>query len=333
MADLSAYTVRTDLALEARELASEARKSPEIPGVVSDIWEDGGMRITQIQVLNDEGAQAIGKMPGQYMTIEVPELRKKDTQLQDRVATKFAQVFEQYLQKAGIGKDSKVLIVGLGNWNVTPDALGPLVVENILVTRHYFELMPGQVSPGYRPVSAVAPGVLGTTGIESSEIVEGIVEKSRPDLVIAVDALASRALERVNTTIQIADTGINPGSGIGNKRRGLTLETLGVPVIAIGVPTVVYASTIVNSCIDMMQHHFRTQTSNTHEILGMLDDLPEQERLSLVREVLNPLGHDLLVTPKEIDEFIEDIANIIASGLNAALHEAVDSENVAAYTH
>ncbi|WP_068774328.1 GPR endopeptidase [Paenibacillus sp. FJAT-26967] len=333
MADLSAYTVRTDLALEARDLVAEARRSTEIPGVISEITEDGGIRITNIQVTTDEGARAIGKMPGRYLTIEVPELRKKDSQLQDRVATKFAQVFEQYLQNAGITPDSKILVVGLGNWNVTPDALGPLVVENILVTRHYFELMPGQVSPGYRPVSAVAPGVLGTTGIESSEIVEGIVNKSRPDLIIAVDALASQALERVNTTIQIADTGINPGSGIGNKRRGLTFETLGIPVIAIGVPTVVYASSIVNSCIDMMQQYFRSQTSNTQDILGMLDDLPEQERLALVREVLNPLGHDLLVTPKEIDEFIEDIANIIASGLNAALHDAVDTSNVAAYTH
>ncbi|MVO99481.1 GPR endopeptidase [Paenibacillus lutrae] len=333
MADLSAYTVRTDLALEARDLVAEARRSTEIPGVISEITEDSGIRITNIQVTTDEGARAIGKMPGRYLTIEVPELRKKDSQLQDRVATKFAQVFEQYLQQAGITPDSKILVVGLGNWNVTPDALGPLVVENILVTRHYFELMPGQVSPGYRPVSAVAPGVLGTTGIESSEIVEGIVNKSRPDLIIAVDALASQALERVNTTIQIADTGINPGSGIGNKRRGLTFETLGVPVIAIGVPTVVYASSIVNSCIDMMQQYFRSQTSNTQDILGMLDDLPEQERLALVREVLNPLGHDLLVTPKEIDEFIEDIANIIASGLNAALHDAVDTNNVAAYTH
>jgi spore protease len=193
--------------------------------------------------------------------------------------------------------------------------------------------MPGQVGPGYRQVSAVAPGVLGTTGIETSEIVQGIVDQSHPDLVIAVDALASKSLERVNTTIQIADTGIHPGSGIGNKRKGLTREELGVPVIAIGVPTVLYASTIVNNCIDMMHAHFSKQTSNTNHILGLLDGMQEEERLQLVREVLNPLGHDLLVTPKEIDQFVEDIANIIASGLNAALHEAVDTDNVAAYTH
>lgn len=330
--ELSAYSPRTDLALEARDLASGASGIP-IPGVHSETYEDEGIKVTKIDIASEEGSRAIGKLPGHYITLEVPTLRQKDSDLQDRVATKFAQEFSQFLGKIGIGPNAKVLVIGLGNWNVTPDALGPMVVENVMVTRHYFELMPDQVSPGYRPVSAVAPGVLGTTGIESSEIVQGIVEKSRPDLVIAIDALASKSLERVNTTIQIADTGIHPGSGIGNKRKGLTLQTLGVPVIAIGVPTVVYASTIVNNAFDMMQNHFRQQTANTGQILGMLDNMQENERLQLVREVLNPLGHDLLVTPKEIDQFIEDIANIIASGLNAALHEAIDSDNVAAFTH
>lgn len=337
--DLSMYAVRTDLALEARDMAVDSKgtvpggSAPNIPGLQSEFTDEEGIKVTNIHVQTDQAAQTIGKMKGHYITIEVPELRNKDSELQDRVATKFAKLFEKFLVDMGISKSAKVLVIGLGNWNVTPDALGPLVVENLMVTRHYFELMPDQVSPGYRPVSAVAPGVLGITGIESSEIVQGIVEKSKPDLVIAVDALASKALERVNTTIQIADTGIHPGSGIGNKRKGLTHEILGVPVIAIGVPTVVYASTIVNSCIDMMQGHFNTQTSNSGAIMGMIGSMQENERLALVKEVLNPLGHDLLVTPKEIDEFIEDIANIIASGLNAALHEAVDVNNVSAYTH
>ncbi|TBL75417.1 GPR endopeptidase [Paenibacillus thalictri] len=326
----SAYA---DLALDARDLASRASGNQSIPGVDASEQDENGIKITVIDITSDEGAKAMGKLPGHYVTVEVPALRQKDSDLQDRVATKLAQEFELFLQKLGISKTAKVLIIGLGNWNVTPDALGPIVVENVMVTRHYFELMPDQVSAGYRAVSAIAPGVLGTTGIESSEIVQGIVEKSRPDLVIAIDALASRSLERVNTTIQIADTGIHPGSGIGNKRKGLTKETLGVPVIAIGVPTVVYASTIVNSVIDMMHKHFKQQTANTGQILGMLDQLQDSERLELVKEVLNPVGHDLLVTPKEIDQFIEDIGNIIASGLNAALHEAIDVDNVAAYTH
>jgi spore protease len=330
--DLSAYSVRTDLALEARELADPSKQGT-IPGIRSEEREEEGIKITTIDVESEQASKALNKQIGHYVTIEVPGLRRKDSNLQDRVATLFAKEFEKFLSKIGIDGKSSVLIIGLGNYNVTPDSLGPLVVENVMVTRHYFELMPGQVGPGYRQVSAVAPGVLGTTGIESSEIVQGIVDQSHPDLVIAVDALASKSLERVNTTIQIADTGIHPGSGIGNKRKGLTREELGVPVIAIGVPTVLYASTIVNNCIDLMHKHFSQQTSNTNEILGLLDGMPEEERLQLVREVLDPLGHDLLVTPKEIDQFVEDIANIIASGLNAALHEAVDTDNVAAYTH
>ncbi|MOA05507.1 Germination protease precursor [compost metagenome] len=194
------------------------------------------------------------------------------------------------------------------------------------------------MSPGYREVSAIAPGVLGITGIESSEVVQGIVERTRPDLIIAIDALASRSLERVNTTIQIADIGIHPGSGIGNKRRGLTKEILGVPCIAIGVPTVCYASTIVNNVFDLMKSHFNQESGGedngqTKQIMGLLNDLNESERLGLVKEVLEPLGHDLIVTPKEIDEFIEDIANVIASGLNLSLHDAVDPDNVASYTH
>lgn len=330
--DLSQYSIRTDLALEAKELASGSNKS-EIPGIEIETENDKGIKLTKMEVQNDAAAQQIGKMPGYYLTFEVPQLRNKDTTLQNRVTTKFAQEFAAYLKRIGVKPDDKILIIGLGNWNVTPDALGPLVVENIMVTRHYFELVDEQVSPGYRQVSAVAPGVLGVTGIESSEIVHGIVERTRPDVIIAVDALASMALERVNTTIQIADTGIHPGSGIGNKRKGLTKEILGVPVIAIGVPTVVYASTIVNNSIDLMHEHFKKLTNSTDQILGMLDNMQQQERLQLVKEVLEPAGHNLLVTPKEIDEFVEDIANIIASGLNAALHEAVDMSNVAAYTH
>jgi spore protease len=330
--NLRDFSPRTDLALEAREIVSGPSGRP-IPGVECDTQEEEGIRVSKIAITSEEGSRAIGKLPGHYITLEVPALRNKDSELQNRVATKFAQEFASFLQRIGIAPQAKVLVIGLGNMNVTPDALGPLVAENVLVTRHYFELMPDKVNPGYRSVSAVAPGVLGTTGIESSEIVQGIVEKSHPDLVIAIDALASKSLERVNTTIQIADTGIHPGSGIGNKRKGLTAQILGVPVIAIGVPTVVYASTIVNNAFDMMHNHFKQQTDNTGQILGMLDNMHENERLQLVREVLGPVGHDLLVTPKEIDQFIEDIANIIASGLNAALHEAIDSSNVAAYTH
>jgi len=331
--DLQQYSVGIDLALEAKEFVESGRQGNPIPGILSETTENEGIKVTRLQVQNDEGAKAIGKMPGHYVTFEVPDLRKQDTGLQDRVATQLAQEFEAFLERIGVSKQANILIVGLGNWNVTPDALGPLVVENLMVTRHFFELMPDQVSPGYRSVSAVAPGVLGITGIESSEIVQGIVDRIKPEVIIAIDALASKALERVNTTIQIADTGIHPGSGIGNKRRGLTKDILGVPVIAIGVPTVVYASTIVGNTIELMRNHIQAQNGNTDQIFGLFNQMQENERLQLVREALGPLGQDLLVTPKEIDQFIEDIANMIASGLNAGLHDAVDASNVAAYTH
>jgi len=329
--DLSLYDIRTDLALEAKDLA--APDGGELPGVWSETESSGGITVNRMHIQTEEGAQKVGKMVGHYVTLDVPELRQGDTEFQDKVATAFAKEFEAFLQRIGIGQASSVLVVGLGNWNVTPDALGPIVVENVMVTRQFFELMPDQVSPGYRPVSAVAPGVLGTTGIESSDIVQGIVEKAKPDLVIAVDALAAKSLERVNTTIQIADTGIHPGSGIGNKRKGLTKETMGVPCIGIGVPTVVYASTIVGNTMDLVFAHMKKHTQQTDKLFGVFGTMDDGERLQLVKEVLQPLGHDLLVTPKDIDKFMEDIANIIASGLNAALHDAVNTDNVAAYTH
>lgn len=334
--DLREYSVRTDLAVESKEIAETAHGGP-VPGLNEQVEERDGIKTTRLDVTNEAASRQIGRVQGHYVTLEVPGLRNQDTELQEKVAAAFAKEFTAFLNKIGVEPGAKTLIVGLGNWNVTPDALGPLVVENVMVTRHYFELTPDQVAPGYREVSAIAPGVLGITGIESSEVVQGIVDRTRPDLIIAIDALASRSLERVNTTIQIADIGIHPGSGIGNKRRGLTKEILGVPCIAIGVPTVCYASTIVNNVFDLMKNHFNQESEDgnapTQQIMGMLNDLSESERLGLVKEVLEPLGHDLIVTPKEIDEFIEDVANVIASGLNISLHEAVTPDNVASYTH
>ncbi|HJV44597.1 MAG TPA: GPR endopeptidase [Bacillota bacterium] len=365
--DLDHYSIRTDLALEAHQMVSERSGLSEIPGVSLDIKDRNGIRITRVHVHNEEGSRQIGKLPGKYISLETPGLRRKDSELQNQVAGEFARGFAGFLKELGIDQKAKALIVGLGNWNVTPDALGPIVVENLLVTRHLFELMPDQVEEGYRPVSALSPGVLGITGIETSEIVYGVVERTKPDFVIAVDALASRALERVNTTIQISDTGINPGSGVGNKRKPLTKEALGVPVIAIGVPTVVDAVSIASDTIDYVLSHmgremkenqtpppakkltpsgfglfgrpkpYREEDKPTDEgkrvIMGLVGVLPEEEKRQLIREVLQPLGHNLIVTPKEVDEFVEDMGNIIANGLNAALHEAIDMMNVTAYTH
>jgi spore protease len=326
-------STRTDLALEAHELVGAADSQQPLPGVEKHVTEIEEITITTIKIRDEIGAKTLQKQPGTYITIEVPQLRHQNSDLQHRVSMQFAKAFKQFLDQIEISREAKVLIVGLGNWQVTPDALGPLVVENIWVTRHYFELTPDQVSSGYREVSAVVPGVLGTTGIESGDIITGIIEQSKPDFVIAIDALASKSLDRVNTTIQIADTGVHPGSGIGNKRKAITKDNLGVPVIAIGVPTVVYASTIVNNAIEYLQQHLQAQLESSQQLFGILEHISTDERLELVREVLHPLGHDLLVTPKEIDQFIEDIANIIANGLNCALHDAIHEDNVSAYTH
>jgi len=362
--DLASYGVRTDLALEAHELAVKAQGKSELAGVRVDTDDsDPGIRVTRVVVENEEAGRQIGMMPGRYVTVEAPKLRDNDTKFEDRVMRRFAREFAQYLGELGLTEEKKALVVGLGNWNVTPDALGPMVVENLLVTRHLFKLAPESVEEGYREVSAISPGVLGITGIETSEIVFGVVEKSRPDFVIAIDSLASRALHRVNTTIQIADTGIKPGSGLGNQRKAIDRETLGIPVVSIGVPTVVFAATIANDVITYLLGHFaqsmREQNRPYNRLalselperrepyteedlpplevrktyLGLVGQLAEQEKRELIREVLQPLGQNLVVTPKEVDEFMAGIANIISSGLNKALHRQVNQDNVGAYTH
>lgn len=366
--DLSQYSIRTDLAIEAREMVL-AQKSvqqeenlSQLEGVVIKEKELDDIKISLVEV-TEEGEKQLGKKRGRYLTVEVQGIRQQDTKLQQRVEEVFAGEVYRFLEGAGIKENDSCLIVGLGNWNVTPDALGPMVCENVLVTRHLFELQPENVEDGYRSVSALSPGVMGLTGIETSDIIFGVVEKTKPDFVIAIDALASRSIERVNSTIQISDTGIHPGSGVGNKRKELSKETLGIPVIAIGVPTVVDAVSITSDTIDFILKHFGKEIREgdrpsralapsgmsfgerrklTDEdlpeerhrttFLGMIGTLPEEDKRKLIYEVLSPLGHNLMVTPKEVDVFIEDMANLIASGLNASLHHSVDQSNAGYYT-
>lgn len=368
--DLRKYSVRTDLAVEAREMVLTERNASldqqenlsQIDGVMIKEKEEDGIKLSLVQITED-GEKTIGKKPGKYLTIEVVGIRQKDTELQKQVSDVFSREFAHFLKETGIPEDASCLVVGLGNWNVTPDALGPLVCENLLVTRHLFELQPENVEDGYRSVSAVSPGVMGLTGIETSDIIFGVVEKSKPDFVIAIDALASRSIERVNSTIQISDTGIHPGSGVGNKRKEISKETLGVPVIAIGVPTVVDAVSITSDTIDFILKHFGRELKEgnrpsrslapagmtfgekrklTEEdlpeeqqrktFLGIVGTLPDEEKRKLIHEVLSPLGHNLMVTPKEVDIFIEDMANVLATGLNSALHKKVNEENRGFYT-
>lgn len=368
--DLSKYAVRTDLAVEAREMViAERAKSvqhevnqSQIEGVIIKEKEEDDIKISLVEITK-EAESVIGKKLGRYLTLEVVGIRQQDSELQQKVEKVFASEFAHFLKSLGIKDDASCLVVGLGNWNVTPDALGPSVCENLLITRHLFKLQPENVEPGFRPVSALAPGVMGITGIETSDIIFGVVEKSKPDFVIAIDALAARSIERVNSTIQISDSGIHPGSGVGNKRKEISQETLGIPVIALGVPTVCDAVSITSDTIDYILKHFGREMKEGNRpskaltpagmtfggkkkltdedlpeeqhrksFLGLVGVLPDEEKRKLIYEVLAPLGHNLMVTPKEVDVFIEDMANLLANGLNAALHQNVNQDNAGFYT-
>ncbi|WHH60434.1 GPR endopeptidase [Petroclostridium sp. X23] len=323
--------IRTDLALEAREMYQQnANQESEVPGVEVENAGSKDISVTRVKVTSSEGVEAMGKPMGSYITLEVPRLREKDQDLQEDVCKTLAKEIYNLIK---IDKKSNVLVVGLGNWNVTPDALGPKVVSSLMVTRHLLEYIPEQIDEGVRPVCAIAPGVLGLTGIETGEIIRGIVDRVKPDLVIAIDALASRRLDRVSTTIQIADTGINPGSGVGNKRMGLTLQTLGVPVIAIGVPTVVDAATMANDTIDLVIDSMIKQVEQGSAFYETLKNMNRNDKYALIQEVLSPYIGNLMVTPKEVDTVIEDVSKIIANGINIALHEGIELDDVNRYVH
>ncbi len=322
------FQVRTDLAVESRELYQE-NKSQEIPGVeVEQPKMSNDIEITRVKIIDDEGSRLMGRPKGSYITLEARGLKSADADLKDNVSKALAKELVSVIPKK---QNINTLVVGLGNWDVTPDALGPEVISKILVTRHLFKMYNKSEDPSMSSVSAVTPGVMGTTGIETSDIITGIVEKSKPDLVIAIDALASRKMERVSTTIQISTTGISPGSGVGNLRKQLNEETLGVPVIAIGVPTVVDAATMTNDTIGMVVKALKSHSEQGSEFFKLLDDMKEDEKYALIKEVLEPYGANVIVTTKEIDKIITDISQIIANGLNIALHPGIDLKDVNRY--
>ncbi|SHJ45956.1 spore protease [Geosporobacter subterraneus DSM 17957] len=319
--------IRTDLALEARELYQE-NNPQEIPGVEVEQKEEDFALVTRVKVLDQQGSRIMGKAEGSYITIEASGLKKADADLKDSISQLLAKELVHLLPQK---KDLKTLIVGLGNWDITPDALGPQVVSKVLVTRQYFETYNKTEDATMTSVSAISPGVMGTTGIETGEIIRGIVEKTKPDLIIAIDALASRRMERVHTTIQISTTGINPGSGVGNKRRSLNQETLGVPVLAIGVPTVVDAATLANDTIGLVVENLSKQATKGSDFYKMLQRMSDEDKYGLIREVLDPYGANVIVTTKDIDIIIKDVSQIIANGINIALHPGIELKDVNRY--
>lgn len=294
------YNVRTDLALEQRERF--VSDQIEIPGVaVEETYDDMcEVRVTTVRIETENGAAVMGKPVGNYITLEAPKMAEADESYHREISGKLMEVLEGCLPEKEDGQS--ILIIGLGNRNVTPDALGPLVVEHLDITRHLVKEYGKYALGGEadRLVSAVVPGVMGQTGMETVEIVRGIVEETEPDFVIAIDALAARSVRRLNRTIQIADTGIALGSGVGNHRNAITEETVGVPVIAIGVPTVVDAATIVGDSIEEYVAKCRDE--------GMREN---KEHL------IPPYLYGMFVTPKDIDETMERTSYTISEALNA----------------
>ena len=300
--------LRTDLALEART----SRQAEYLPGVEVEEIPAGEVTKTVVRITTQEGAAALNRPQGTYVTLGCRQFVQPEPALCERLSTELAHILRPMVPSQG-----DVLVVGLGNRRVTPDALGPRVADAMLVTRHLGEAVPESLRGRLRAVSAVAPGVLGITGMETAEMVRSIVTHVRPVAVLAVDALAARESERICCTIQVTDTGISPGSGVGNHRQGMTQETLGVPVVAVGVPMVVYASTIARDALGLLIHDLHLEDGEHEQALDAL----------ISRVVSEQLG-DLVVTPREVDAMVEHMAAILAGGINQALQPQLDRQEL-----
>ena len=310
------YNFRTDLAIERRDIYRKANKiENEIDGIDAEEQEiNEKLKITRVKVTSQEGEKAIGKPIGSYITIDVKDLKMATEEDIQTSAEALSQELVKILDKH-IDKQGEILVVGLGNLYVTPDSLGPKVINDIDVTRHLINYLPQYVEEGTRMVSAISPGVLGTTGIETIEILKGIVQNINPKLVIVIDALASRSIERISSTIQLSDTGIVPGAGVGNTRKEISEKTLGIPVVAMGIPTVVESAVLVNDCLNL----FITKLQDEAKSNDYLNQLKEQDNYEEIKEALIPNDYNMIVTPKEIDELIENMSSIVARGINMSL--------------
>ena len=313
------YNIRTDLALEEKERFESDQV--EVQGVVleEEYDKEREIRVTTVRIETENGAKTMGKPVGTYLTIEAPNLSSPDEGIHREVSEELAKYLTEVMGKIipENEHDKKVLVIGLGNRQATPDALGPYVADNLNITRHIVKEYGKYAAPEEMNcvVSAIVPGVMAQTGMETAEIIKGVVRETRPDLLIVVDALAARNSRRLNRTIQIADTGINPGSGVGNYRNAITKETIGVPVIAIGVPTVVDAVTIVSDTMENLLSAL--ETSESLKGVGLvLGGYSEAEKYELIRELIAPKLNSMFMTPKDIDETVKRLSYTISEGLN-----------------
>lgn len=326
--DLKNVTVRTDIAAETYEMLKE-RGTNYSDGAETETKKYETFNVTKVVIKNERAAETFGKPIGTYITIETDKMKINDVSCHEKIIEAAAENLAGLIKLTP--KDT-VLVVGLGNWNITPDALGPKVVSKILVTRHIETEVPEELGDVVRPVAAVSPGVMGITGIETAEVVKGLVERVKPSLIIAIDALAARKFSRINATIQMTDTGISPGSGVGNKRVSLDRNTLGVPVIGIGVPTVVDAATLVNDTMDRIINGMAQAAKDTHKgFYNTLLELGEEEKYGLIRELLEPYEENMFVTPKEVDSVISRLSGIIANFINITLQPNMTVEDINRY--
>ncbi len=287
--------IRTDLAMEHCE-------SDSLPGVHVAAWEENGVSITEVWVETEEGARITEKPMGRYVTLEKPARRDGP-----EVRLAVSELLGEEIMRMLPGGEGPALVVGLGNRQVTPDSLGPRTVDGTLVTRHLFEALPDSVDGRMGSVCALAPGVLGVTGVETMELVRSVVQTVRPRVVVCVDSLAARSWRRVGCAVQLTDTGIQPGSGVGNHRMALTRDTLGVPVLALGVPTVIYAATLARDAFES------------------LSDAPEEDLDALAEELLGGEMSALIVTPREIDKLVSEVSGVLSGALNRAFHPGLSA--------
>lgn len=324
------YMARTDIALEAWNLYMEASTlEREIEGVEVDVSNPmENTTVSRVRIVSKKGATVLNKPEGNYITIDIPGEIYGEQKVYEEVCRIVAKELMALIPQS---EEGTVLVVGLGNRNVTPDALGPAVIDSLLVTRHLIRYIPDEIDERLRPLCAIAPGVLGITGIETGEIVKGICEKVKPSLLIVIDALCSRSMKRINTTIQISDTGITPGAGIGNNRMAINKETLGIPVIAIGVPTVVDAATITGDSIDFLIGDLKENAKENEPLYKMLETISTEDKYTLIKQALSDNIGDFIVTPKEIDKVIEDISSVIANGINISVHKGIELSDIDRY--
>ena len=310
------FNIYVDMAIEARDLVRGA-SDQEIPGVKEDIKQLKNIKVTTISILDQNGAEKMGRPIGTYVTIESPPLKINDPYVNDEIVEAMEASMHTLVGEQLKPQDT-VLLVGLGNWRATADALGPKFIEYSPITRHYHSYAPDALVEGMRPTCGIAPGVLGITGLETFDVIKGIVEKVQPALLVAVDALAAQDVKRIGTSIQMCNTGIQPGSGIGNARHAITQQELGVPVIAIGCTTIVNAAIIANEAV-----------KNFCFSIGA--PFNETTSLNTVKEILSPFGGSLGVTPKEIDEIIENTTRIISMGVARSLFPGISEEQLLLY--